>query len=86
MTIGRQPLRDPKTALQEWAQGRGLPTPAYRLVERSGPDHAPRFSVEARVGTLDVASGSAATKREAEQDAAKNLLLREGVWPEAPHG
>jgi ribonuclease III len=86
MTIGRQPLRDAKTVLQEWAQGRGLPTPIYRLVEQSGPDHAPRFSVEARVGTLEAASGSAATKREAERDAAKNLLLRERVWPEPPHG
>ncbi len=41
----RRPLRDPKTVLQEWAQGRGLPPPVYRDVERSGPDHAPRFRV-----------------------------------------
>src|SRR5262252_9031059 len=38
-----QPLRDPKTVLQEWAQARGLPTPAYREVARSGPDHNPEF-------------------------------------------
>ena len=36
-----RPLRDAKTMLQEWAQGRGLPTPAYREVERKGPDHEP---------------------------------------------
>src|SRR5258707_1371756 len=36
-----RPLRDPKTLLQEWAQGRGLPTPAYREVERRGPPHRP---------------------------------------------
>jgi ribonuclease III len=86
MTSERRPLRDPKTVLQEWAQGRGLPTPIYRLVEQSGPDHAPRFSVEARVGPLEAATGSAATKREAERDAAQNLLLRERVWTEPPHG
>jgi ribonuclease III len=86
MTTNRRLLRDPKTVLQEWAQGRGLPTPTYRLVEQTGPDHAPRFSVEAKVGTLEVAVGSAATKREAERDAAQNLLLRERVWPEPQHG
>ena len=72
--------RDPKTVLQEWAQGRGLPTPTYHLVEQTGPDHAPRFQVEARVGPLEAATGSAATKRAAEQDAAQNLLVREQVW------
>src|ERR687894_1055931 len=55
MTTKRRLLRDPKSVLQEWAQGRGLPTPTYRLVEQTGPDHAPRFSVEAKVGTLEVA-------------------------------
>ncbi len=86
MTTKRRLLRDPKSVLQEWAQGRGLPTPTYRLLEQTGPDHAPRFSVEAKVGTLEVAVGSAATKREAERDAAQNLLLREQVWTEPHHG
>ncbi|MFZ3308214.1 MAG: ribonuclease III, partial [Xanthobacteraceae bacterium] len=39
------PLRDPKTVLQEWAQARGLPTPVYREIARSGPDHNPEFRV-----------------------------------------
>ena len=55
MQTKAQPLRDPKTVLQEWAQARGLPTPAYREVARSGPDHDPEFRVavqlaEARSG------------------------------------
>jgi ribonuclease-3 len=86
LTTDRKPVRDPKTVLQEWAQGRGLPTPTYHLIEQTGPDHAPRFHVEAKVGSLEGASGSAATKRAAEQDAAQNLLVREGVWAEPRHG
>ena len=39
-------LRDPKTMLQEWAQARGLPTPAYQEVARTGPHHEPKFSVD----------------------------------------
>ena len=37
------PLRDAKTTLQEWVQGNKLPPPNYRLIERTGPDHEPRF-------------------------------------------
>jgi ribonuclease-3 len=81
----RRPLRDPKTALQEWAQGRGLPAPTYHLIEQTGPDHAPRFHVEAHVGSLERAAGSGATKRAAEQDAALSLLRRERAWAEAEH-
>lgn len=82
LTAARQPLRDPKTALQEWAQGRGLPTPTYELVDRSGPDHAPTFQVAAKVPGLAGAIGRGASKRAAEQDAAQSLLAREGVWRE----
>jgi ribonuclease-3 len=45
MRAPARPLRDSKTVLQEWAQARGLPTPAYREVERRGPDHDPEFRV-----------------------------------------
>ena len=45
MRTPARPLRDAKTVLQEWAQARGLPTPAYREVERTGPDHEPEFRV-----------------------------------------
>src|SRR5260370_27450635 len=41
-----RPLRDPKTVLQEWAQARGLPTPSYREIARTGPHHDPEFLVD----------------------------------------
>src|SRR5204863_4085245 len=46
----KAPPRAPKTALQEWAQGRGLALPAYEVVATSGPAHALHFTVLARVG------------------------------------
>lgn len=82
ITAPRRPLHDAKTALQEWAQGLGLPTPVYELVERTGPDHAPQFRIAARVeGRVD-SFGHGPSKRIAEQNAAEGLLLREGVWKE----
>jgi ribonuclease-3 len=70
-------MRDPKTALQEWAQGRGPKAgpPVYTLVGRDGPDHAPRFSVEVRVNGKEPRVGSGNSKREAEQDAARQMLI-----------
>lgn len=68
------PPTDPKTALQEWAQGRGLKLPRYRQVSREGPDHAPRFVVEVRVTGRAPAQGEGATKRAAERAAAGALL------------
>ncbi|MCE0505599.1 MULTISPECIES: ribonuclease III [unclassified Roseivivax] len=66
--------RDPKTALQEWAQARGLPPPAYVETARSGPDHQPIFTIEARLESGETAEASAGSKRQAEQSAAKALL------------
>jgi ribonuclease-3 len=72
-------LRDPKTVLQEWAQGRGLPTPTYREVERTGPQHEPRFRIEVALPGLKPAEGFGSSKRAAEKAAASELLAREGV-------
>ena len=81
-----QPLRDPKTVLQEWAQARGLPTPAYREVARSGPDHDPEFRVAVQLPKLAPAEGSGRSKRAAEQAAAAAMLAREGVKPDRADG
>ncbi len=67
------PPKDAKTALQEWTQARGLELPVYDVADRSGPPHAPEFrvtvSADGRVGT-----GTAGSKRAAEQLAAEDLL------------
>ena len=70
------PPSDAKTVLQEWAQGRGLPLPAYELVATSGPDHAPHFTVAVRVAGQAEASATASSKRAAETAAAAALLER----------
>lgn len=82
ITAPRRPLHDAKTALQEWAQGLGLPTPVYETIERVGPDHAPQFRIAARVEGHAASIGHGPSKRVAEQNAAEGLLLREGVWKE----
>jgi ribonuclease-3 len=68
--------RDAKTALQEWAQARGLPPPAYTEEGREGPDHQPVFTVLVRLGNGETERAAAGTKRQAEQAAAKALLER----------
>ncbi|MEM7720428.1 MAG: ribonuclease III [Pseudomonadota bacterium] len=68
--------RDAKTSLQEWAQARGQPPPNYVERAREGPDHAPVFTIEVRLASGETAMASAASKRAAEQAAAKQLLER----------
>ena len=75
--------KHPKSALQEWAQGRGLPLPRYVEISRSGPDHAPRFISEVRITGCKPAQGTGTSKRVAEQAAASAMLAREGVPVEA---
>ena len=70
----RAPPEDPKTLLQEWAQGRGLALPAYRVVEVAGPAHKPRFEVSVQVGDLPPANAAAGSKQAAERAAAARLL------------
>ncbi|MGB0531532.1 MAG: ribonuclease III [Paracoccaceae bacterium] len=73
-TVDGQDTRDAKTALQEWAQARGLPPPTYLTKRREGPDHAPVFEIEAQLSDGPSARAKAGTKRAAEQAAAQALL------------
>lgn len=74
-----RPLRDAKTMLQEWAQARGLPTPSYKEVARTGPHHDPEFRVSVSLPDRDPVEGLGRSKRAAEQAAAAAMLTREGV-------
>jgi ribonuclease-3 len=64
----------PKSALQEWAAAHNRRTPAYEVIERSGPHHAPRFTVKASIGALADAVAEGSSKQEAETAAAAALL------------
>jgi ribonuclease III len=86
MRTPARPLRDPKTVLQEWAQARGLPTPSYREVSRTGPHHDPEFVVAVTLPEFSPAEGIGRSKRVAEQAAAAAMLSREGVQDGAQPG
>jgi ribonuclease-3 len=68
------PPRDPKTALQEWAQARGLPLPSYKTVATEGPAHRRRFTVTVQVEGLPPATAMGSSKRAAETAAAAAAL------------
>ncbi|MBT5047271.1 MAG: ribonuclease III [Rhodospirillaceae bacterium] len=76
------PPQDAKTALQEKVQGRGMTPPHYRTLDRTGPDHAPLFTVEVSIEG-GAATGEGSSKRAAEQAAAQELLNSLG---ETGHG
>ena len=72
----KEDARDAKTSLQEWAQARGQTPPTYVETVRSGPDHAPEFTIEVQLVSGEAAQGTAGSKRQAEQLAARALLAR----------
>ncbi len=70
----RQPPKHPKAMLQEFAASRNRKPPAYEIIERSGPDHRPRFRVKVSVNGLGEAEGEGASRQEAETAAARALM------------
>jgi len=76
MTADAEPARDAKTAVQEWAQARGLAAPYYEEAARSGPAHAPHFVMRVVLQGFEPETGEASSKRAAEQAAAQAFLDR----------
>lgn len=70
--------KHPKSALQEWTAGNKRKPPEYRIVERSGPDHAAKFTVAVAVGGIGEAQATGASKQEAETLAAAEFMKRFG--------
>lgn len=79
-----RPLRDPKTTLQEWAQARGRAAPVYRERDRTGPDHAPEFTVAVVIEGHAEVEAKGTSKRLAEQAAAAAFIAREGLTEQSP--
>lgn len=74
--------RDSKTELQEWAHSHQKGTPKYKQIKKTGPDHEPVFVVSVRVSGVEMTMGRGRSKRLAEQQAARQMLVREGIWKE----
>lgn len=66
--------RHPKSALQEWAAAHNRRPPQYEVIERSGPQHAPRFTVRVSLGSAGTAEACGTSKQDAETAAAAVLL------------
>ena len=79
LTADAEPVRDAKTAVQEWAQARALVAPRYEEVTRSGPAHAPLFVMRVVLPGYEPEQGEATSKRAAEQAAAQAFLDRWGA-------
>jgi ribonuclease-3 len=77
-------MADPKTALQEAAQSRGLPLPVYRQVASRGPDHHRKWVYEVVWDGDAVSRGEGRTKRDAQQQAARRALVRLGLVADGP--
>ena len=70
--------KHPKSALQEWAAGNQRKPPEYEVVDRSGPDHAAKFTVRVKVHKVGEAQATAGSKGEAEKAAAKTFMEKYG--------
>lgn len=67
-------VKDYKSELQQMIQQSGVDSLTYVVIATSGPDHAKTFEVEARMNSNIIGRGKGTTKREAEQNAAKEAL------------
>ncbi|NQZ14624.1 MAG: ribonuclease III [Alphaproteobacteria bacterium] len=72
----KQAPQDPKTELQEWAQARQLPLPVYEIISKSGPDHAPVFTIQLSVEGFDSITDEGPSRRQTEKTAARKMLKK----------
>lgn len=72
---------DYKSRLQNFCQAQRIALPRFNLVRSLGPDHQKRFEVEVIVRNAPVGMGTGTTIKEAEQQAAREALAREGQLP-----
>ena len=78
--------KDAKSRLQEAAMERGLDLPKYRLVERTGPDHAPQMTYEVQLDGMAPVTATAGNRKAAEQQAATILLEQIIASPQQEKG
>lgn len=72
--IEKKSFKDPKSLLQEYAQGKKQGSPVYKVVEEEGPAHAKLFTVHVSIANSVVGEGKGKSKQEAEENAAKQAL------------
>lgn len=84
------PVMDFKSALQEALQARGGPQPVYALVKEEGPEHRKTFTVEVKLLAPEmgqfVGRAQGATKKRAEQEAARQVLEHLMAFPNSRTG
>ena len=73
---GKHKWKDPRSRLQEFTQSQGGHTPSYDVIARSGPPHAPQFTVAALVDGDELGRGCGGSKRTAARAAAEDALRR----------
>ena len=73
---GAEAARHPKSLLHEWAEANQRRSPLYRIIDRTGPDHAPKFTVSVSLGSAGEAQAEGRSKQEAETAAAAALLAK----------
>jgi ribonuclease-3 len=66
--------KHPKSALQEWAAGNRRKHPEYEVTDRTGPDHAAKFTVRVSVAGVGAVEATASSKQDAETAAAKKFM------------
>ena len=72
--VMEKPPQHPKTGVQEWAQSQNLPLPSYKIVDQTGPDHAPVFEIALTVQGYDPVTANGTSRQEAEKRAAQAFL------------